>query len=332
MRMIKLTGWIFFLFISFEIFAVNAYPLNHTAKSDRFTTLYVKISELNQDLKKQQSVKKDLLQQSDKLAEKILQEKLKSEGKSSRKLDSMLSESQGIVSKLESVTKRIEAIEKELSQEYSTAIASLVNQLEKESKENKKKVLLKQLLVYINSYERLMEPMLLQMPKIDLAVNENDTPQEIRRKTDFLSDQAILLKARMFQIDVQVDKLEKDKELHEKVKRFADEINFFDNALFIEEKKVAHIEPENPDIPPDEGPPLLGAEIGSVENPSSSITYSESPGSSYSGMILSNSTIDNQILLLKQQKMQFEKQIHQLTQQIQIFNKRADELGLSESQ
>ena len=56
------------------------------------------ISKLSKMLKEQQSEKSRLLKESDRLAEKILREKQKSEGGGNRKLDSLMRDSQRLVS------------------------------------------------------------------------------------------------------------------------------------------------------------------------------------------------------------------------------------------
>ncbi len=341
----KITGWIFLLFTIFTVFAGYADALNNETGLAWSFAMDAKISELNKALKEQQSAKEKLLRKSDLLAEKIAQEKRKSQGVSSRKLDSMLRESQQLVSDLETITIQIEGTEGELKQEYSRAITALVNLLEKEPNEKNKKSYVKYLIEYIKAYEGLMKPLLLQVPKINLEIRENDSPAEIRKKADFLSDQTTLLKAKMIQIDAQVAKLEKEKTLRDKVKRFADEIDFFDNTLFVQEKKVILREsgtqdgdhdnediivpPDREDIPipPDrEEPPLLTVGIGQGEIPPSIIVHSEALDSSPADLIFSGN-IDNQIEQLKRQKLQMEGQVQQLWQKTQIFYKRADDLS-----
>jgi hypothetical protein len=250
----------------------------------------------------------------------------------------MLRESQQLVSDLESVSRRIEEIEGKLAQEYSTAITALVNQFEGESQEKKKKGLLNRLIEYIEQYEGLVKPAPVQIPEVSMEIRESDTPNEIRRKADFLADQTALMKARMLQIDAQINKLEKEKALRDKVRGFADEINFFDGTLFVEAKRGAQAGPDTP-IPdedggsvPDEGDegPILGDVFDQAALPS--LNVYEAPESSPSDLVLSTSVIDNRIEQLRRQRIRLDDLSRQLWEKMHIFYKRAEEAGSSESQ
>jgi len=333
--------WIFFLFIIVSLFAGYtgyAAASNHDRRHAQPSTWDARISELNRTLKERLSEKGRLVRKGDRLAEKIKQEKQKSEDTGNRRLDSMLRESQQLVSDLESVSRQIEEIEGELAQEYSTAIAALVNQLERESEEKKKKILFKQLIEYIDQYEGLKKPAQVQIPEVSMEIQESDTPNEIRRKADFLADQTALMKAKMLQIDAQINKLKKEKALRDKVKGFADEINFFDSALFVEARRGTQVGPDTP-IPdgdggglPDGGDdgPMLGDGFDQAITPS--INVHEAPESSASDLILSTGIIDNRIEQLQRQRIQLDDMSRQLWQKMQIFYKRAEEAGPSGSQ
>jgi len=308
--------------------------------------LDAEISKLNRTLKDRQSAEKKLLKESDKLAENITKEKRKSEGRSNRKLESMLRKSQRLVYRLESTSKQITEIESQLKQKYSIAIATIVRQLEENHrrgrllKQKKKKSLLKQLFKYMRGVERLKEPIKFEIPKVNLEIQEDDTPLEIREKADFLSDQTALLKAKMFQLNAQVATLEREKSLRDKVRGFADEINFFDDVLFVEEKKIQQVneteetdeveepkgwfkEPSIDDIEIDRQPE--GTEP--KEPQTSTIFQKEASNPPISDFVLSSGSIDEQIRLLKQQKMRLKNQIQQLSQKTQSFYKRASELN-----
>lgn len=323
----NITLYILFLIMILCVFSGYTIASNHDAESTGDSAWHVQISELNDILIKKQSEKIKLLKQTDKLAKKIIQEKQKSQGISNRKLDSLLRESQQLVSILESVSTQIEKIEGQLKQKYPEAIAALVNLLETDPKEGKKKKQVKQLLNYMKAYEKLSLEKPLKMPIVNLNVQETDTHLDIQKKADFLSDQTALLKAKMFQIDVLVNKLEKEKALRDKVKKFADEINFYDETLFIEEKRLD--ESEKPALyganedstSVDEKGPILTAEFGLGETSSSFIVQSEISESSASDLIFTSGGIDAQINLLRQQKIQFENQVQQLSEKTQIFYK-----------
>jgi len=334
----RAVGWIFFLFIIVCLFAGYTGASNHDGEHAQPSTGDAEISELNRTLKERKSEKGKLSRKGDLLAERIKQEKQKSENTGNWRLDSMLRESQQLVSDLESVSRQIEEIEEKLAQEYSTAITTLVNQIERESQEKKKKVLLKKLIVYIEQYEGIMEPAPVQIPEVSMEIQESDTPNEIRKKADFLADQTALMKAKMLQIDVQINKLEKEKALRDKVKGFADEINFFDSTLFVEARRGAQAGPDTP-IPdedgggvPDEGEdgPILGDVFDQSAAPS--ISVHEAPESSPSDLVLSTSIIDNRIEQLRRQRIQLDDLSRQLWEKMQIFYKRAEEAGSSESQ
>jgi hypothetical protein len=327
--------WIFFLFITFRLFTGYAIAANHDVEHAQSSTWVERISELNQTLKERRSEKEKLLRKGDKLAEEIKQEKLISQSIGNRRLDSMLRESHQLVSKIESVSRQIDEIKEELTEKYPMAITALVNQLEKETQEKKKKALIKQLLKFIEIYETLIEPEQFQIPRANLEIREYDTPYEIRKKADFLADQTALIKAKMFQIDAQINNLEREKALRDKVKRFADEINFFDSALFVEERQFTQRgsdnQEDNTDIPgddispPDDAhEPILGDVLDQGTTPYISF-QGAAPESSPSDLVLSSSSIDNWIELLRQQKIQLEDRIGQLKQKMQIFYKKAEE-------
>ncbi|MEW5803924.1 MAG: hypothetical protein AB1847_17655 [bacterium] len=301
------------------------------------------ISRLSKMLKEQQSEKSRLLKKSDRLAEKIMQEKQKSDNRGNRKLDSLMSESQRLVSDLEALSRQIEEAELQLEQKYSTAISALVNRLEGRLDDRERKTLLKQLLKYLNESERLEKPVEFEVPKVSLELRDNDTSSEIRKKADFLSDQATLLKAKIFQVEAQVTKLEKEKSLRDKVKKFTDGMSFFDDTLLVTERKVANNrEPDTAggdrggDEPPLSALPPSQGESGMIlpgsleESSSSFILGREAFDSSPADLILSNKSIEKQIELLKIQKSQMASQIQHLLQKTETFYKRAEELSSSE--
>jgi len=311
------------------------------------------ISRLGKMLKEQQSERNRLLKESDRLAEKILREKQKSEGGGNRKLDSLMRESQRLVSDMESLSKQIEGTELHLRQRYSLAITALVKRIEEQSNDKKRsndkerKTLLKQLLTYLKESEMLEKPIGFEVPKVSLELRDNDTSLEIRKKADFLSDQAALLKARIFQVEAQVAKLEKDKALRNKVRKFADDMSFFDDTVLVKERKIAHGDSAikdsgpsgdsgNQDENPLSAPPsMLGGDIGDMPIPSgkseeTSISFilgKEAFDSSPSDLVFSQKSIDKQIELLEVQKSQIANQVQQLLQKTQNFYKRAEELG-----
>jgi len=330
----KLVGCILFFVVMFGVFCGYA----DTSKLD------TEISKLNRTLKERQSEKNKLSKQIDKLAEKITKEKRKSrgeavfQGRSNRKLDSMLRESQRLVSRLESISRQIAEIESQLRQKYSKAIATMVRQLEKESNEKKKTSMLKQLLKYMGTSEKLKEPIKFEMPKINLEIHEDDTPLEIREKAHFLSDQTALLKAKTFQINAHIDALAKEKSLRDKVKGFADEIRFFDDILFVEEKKVELLD-ETGEVNPTKELDTFNGETETrleasepKETQTLTILQKEASESPLSDLVLSSGSVDKQINLLQQQKLQLGKQIQQLSQKAQSFYKRAAELSSSNPQ
>jgi len=334
----KLVGWILCFVMIFGVFFGYADPSNRGAIFTRPPALDAEISKLNRTLKEQQSKKNKLLKESDKLAEKITKEKRKSQGRSNRKLNSMLRESQRLVSELESISRQITKIESQLKGKYSIAITALVRQLEKESDEKKKRSMLKQLLKYMEASEKLKEPIKFEMPKVNLEIQKGDTPLEIREKADFLSDRTALLKAKMFQIDAQIAKLEKEKSLRDKVKGFADEIRFFDDILFVEEKKIEQVhetkeenatkEPNIYNIETD----IRTGETEPEETQPSTVVQREASDSPSSDLVLSSGSVDKQIKLLKQRKLQLGKQIQQLSQKTQSFYKQATEISSSKPQ
>jgi len=319
----NITVWILCLYIILFVFIGYSFASNHDIEPAWSTAQDAKISKLGQTLKDHQAKRDRLLKKGDQLAERIRQEKQKSQGISSRKLDSLLRESQQLVLSLESLSMQIEETQMQLKKEYSTAITELVNQLEKESQEKKKKTLLTYLLKYIKAYEGLMEPVPLQIPKVNLEIKENDPPVEIRKKADFLSDHAALLKAKMLRIDSQVNKLEKEKALRDRVKKFADEINFFDNTLFVEQRRL----PQREDDAQNVLTSIPGEGVRSEEAPPLSILQSEVPDSSPSDLIFSIGGIEKQIELLREQRLKLGEQVQELLQKMQIFYKKADDLG-----
>jgi len=322
---VKLIDWTLAFMLIFGVF----YGYADISKVD------AEISTLNRILEEQQAEKHKLLKESDKLAEKITKEKRKSEGKSSRKLDSMLRESQRLVSNLESISIKIAAIEAQLKQQYSMAITALVRQLENEAEEKKKKSLLEQLFKYMEVSERLKEPLKFEMPEVNLEIQEDDTPLEIREKADFLSDQTALLKARILQIDTQIATLEKEKALRDKVKGFADEISFFDDILFVEGKKVEPVR-ETAEVNPTREPKIFqtGIDTEKIEpkvTQPETVVQKETLDFPLSDSVLSGESVGKQIELLTQQKLKLGEQLQQLSQKTQSFYKRAAELNQSKS-
>ena len=349
--MIKITGWIFLLVMIFGTLSGYAGASKHDKDFALHSAWGTQISELNQILKECRSQKNRLEKESDKLAKKIIKEKRKSRGESNRKLDTLLRKSQHLVSTLESLSKQIAGIEGQLKQKYAAAITGLFSRIEKELKEKKKNTLMKQLLTYIEASEDLEKPIQFQIPEVDLEIQANDTSYEIRKKADFLSDQTTLLKARMYQIDARIAKLEKEKGLREKVKKFADEISFFDDTHFVEEKKITKSGPDSPEHQEDvsggdnKEQPADGGDEQPLPSPSSDesesfadggsntfilsspfISQKEVSDSSPSDLILSGGNIDYQINLLKQQKSRLGNQVQLLWEKSQIFYKRAEEL------
>lgn len=321
----KIIGCIFLLIMISCVFVVHSNASNHDAELAKASEWHSTISDLKQTLKNKQSEKNELLKQSDKLANKIIQEKRKSQGISNRKLDSLLSKSQQLVSNLDSISIKIDEIQKQLKQNYSDAITDLVNFLEAESNQNKKKKLVKELVEYFQEYEELTKQTPLQIPLTHIEIQENDTNIDIRKKADFLSDQTVLLKAKMFQIDAQVTKLEKEKALRDKVKKFADEINFFDETLFVEEKKVTKDDKSNEEVfTVNEDGPLLGARSYFGEISDSMIFQSEPFESSPSDMIFTSGGIDDQIDALRQQKLLLGDQVQHLLEKTKSFYKMSE--------
>ena len=258
---------------------------------------------------------------------------------------------------LESISKQIEESELQLRQRYSLAITALVKRLEEQSNRMKSnrmissgKPSLKQLLTYLKESEKLEKPIGFEVPKVSLEVRDNDTSLEIRKKADFLSDQATLLKAKIFQVEAQVAKLEKEKALRNKVRKFADDMSFFDDTVLVKERKIAHRETGIQDSGPggDAGnqddasfvcsPLILAGNIGdgpipsgrSEETSASFILGKEALDSSPSDLISSQKSIDKQIELLEMQKSQLANQVQHLLQKTQNFYKRAEELSASE--
>jgi len=350
--MIKKTKWIFLLIMIFGALGGYAKASKHDEDFALHSARDAQIFELNQTLKECRSQKKRYEKESNKLVKKIVREKRKSRGESSRKLDTLLRRSQRLVSNLESLSEQIAGIEGQLKQQYTTAIAGLVSRIEKGPKEKKKNSLMKQLFSYIEASEELEKPIQFQIPEVDLEIQANDTSFEIQKKADFLSGQTRLLKARMYQIDARIAKLEQKKVLRDKVKKFADEISFFDDTQFVEERKITKSEPDSPEhqegVPSgdnNEAPTDRGEEL---PPPSPTFDESESPthegmspfilpplftsqkevsDSSPSDLILSGGNIDYQINLLKQQKDQLGNQVQLLWGKTQIFYKRAEELS-----
>ncbi|MEW6380334.1 MAG: hypothetical protein AB1611_12110 [bacterium] len=310
------------------------------------------ISRLSRVLAEQQSEKTRLFKEIDRLAEKILQEKQKSEGRGNRKLDSLMQDSQRLVSSLETVSRQTADTESQLRQKYSLAITALVKRLEEQPGERERKALLKHLLIYLKESEGLEKPVAFETLKVNLEVQDNDTSSQIRKKADFLSDQAALLKARIFQIEAQVTRLESEKALRDKVRKFADGMSFFDDTLMVKERKIAHREPASktnsgqggePEGGKEEPPPMILAtpplrgvpplESQPMSPPASPETGApsfivgrEGVDSSPSDLILSRNSIDRQIELLKEQKSRLASQIQQLQQKTHNFYKRAKEL------
>ncbi|MGA1825133.1 MAG: hypothetical protein ACMUIP_10780 [bacterium] len=324
-KMKKTIQWFFFPVMIVCLCAGYVGASNHGRDLAGPSAWDAEISELKQTLNKRQSEKDKLVTKSDKLAKKIIREKQKSQGKSNRKLDSMLRESQELVTNIESVSKEIKRIEEHLEQRYSEAITALVAMLDAGIQQKKKKVVT-QLITYIDAYEKIKEPIAMQIPEINLEITENDTDSEISQKADFLSDQAALLKAKMHQVDAHVTRLEREKALRGKAKKFADEINFFEDTLFIEEKKVS--QPEAAVVLSAQDRETESATFSSPEVAGTSfIMQSESSGSSPSDLLLPASSIDNQIELLKRQRLQLEDQIQHLGKKMQIFYKRVEEFN-----
>ena len=328
----KIIGCIFFWIMFLCVFVAYTHASNHDAELAKAFKWHSKISVLKQTLKDKQSEKNELLKQSDKLVKKIIQEKRKSKGVSNRKLDSLLSKSQQLVSSLDSISIQIDENREQLKQNYSEAITDLVNLLETELKQKDKKKLVKQLVNYFQKYEELSEEKPLQIPLVNIEIQENDTNIDIRKKADFLSDQTVLLKAKMFQIDEQVTKLEKEKALRDKVKKFADEINFFDETLFVEEKKVtqdykAEVFGTNEENIPvdDQDGPLMSVRFDVGEISDSIMFQSEAFESSPSDMIFTSSSMDDQIRALRQQKLQFGDQVKHLLEKTKNFYKMSEE-------
>ncbi|MGA1875908.1 MAG: hypothetical protein ACMUIA_09900 [bacterium] len=291
------------------------------------------ISRLSRRLKEQQSEKNRLVKESDTLAARILKEKRKSGMSSSRKLDSMLRDSQQLVADLESISKQIKETESQLRQHYSLAVTALVRRLEQKSREEplgekERKNLLKHLVRYVHESKMLEEPIELAVPKVNLEVQDNDTPLQIKEKADFLSEQATLLKARIFQIEAAIHKLEREKALCEKVRKFTDEMSFFDDTLLVKERKMM-------DIPDGDPEKLVGGDIPG-EMPLFSVhlfpaNRREAFNSSPSDFIISDNGIDEQVELLTEQKSQLANQIQHLLQKTKRFYQRAHELGQSEN-
>jgi len=186
-----------------------------------------------------------------------------------------------------------------------------------------------------------------------LEIQANDTSFEIQKKADFLSGQTTLLKARIYQIDARIAKLEQKKVLRDKVKKFADEISFFDDTHFVEERKITKSEPDSPEhqevVPSGDNNEAPSDREEELPPPSPTFDESESPtheeispfilpplftsqkevsDSSPSNLILSGGNIDYQINMLKQQKDQLGNQVQLLWGKTQIFYKQAEELSL----
>lgn len=345
--MVKIVGWIFLLVLFSGARIGYAGALKDDTDFVSFSACDAEISELKRTLTDCRSKKNRLEKESDKLAEKIMKKKQKSQGEGSRKLDALLRGSQQLVADLESVSRQIIDIENHLTRKYAEAIASLVTQLERGPKDKEKNAYMKKLLAYIDASENLEKPIQFQIPNVDLEIHAHDTPIEIRQKADFLSDRTALLKAKMYQMNALIAKLEQEKVLREKIKKFADEISFFDDTHFIEERKVAKSEfdpqKDQQDIPgvdntepPDEQPvppppfdesesPTFGEISPLIFSPPFS-SLKEVSDFSPSNLIFSGESIDNQISHLKQQKSRLENHLLQLWQKTQSFYKRAEEL------
>ena len=346
--MIKIVGWIFLLVLFSGVRMGYAGALKGDEDSLSPSAWDVKISELNRIRKDYRSRKNRLEKESDTLAEKIIKEKRKSGGEGSRKLDALLGKSQQLVADLESVSRQIADIEEHLTRNYAEAISSLVIQLERGLKDKKKNEYMKQLVTYIAASESLEKPIQYEIPEVDLEIHAQDTPIKIRQKADFLSDRTTLLKAKIYQIDARIAKLEQERMLREKIKRFADEISFFDDSHFIEERKVSknEVDPQKDqqDIPgvhndgsPDEGgdeeqapPPIFGESVPLTlgENStivSPSLSLKEVSDFSPSDSIFSGNNIDNQISHLKQQKGQLRNHLLHLWKKTKRFYEQADE-------
>ncbi len=312
------------------------------------------ISRLSQGLKKQQSERDKLLKESDNLAEKILKEKRKAESKSSRTLDSLLRESHELVGNLELLSGQIGESESQLRQKYSLAITSLVRLMENKPDEKEQKIFLKQLVKYLRESEKLEKPIELEIHKVSLEIQDNDTPDQIRKKADFLSDQTTLLKAKIFQIKEQIAKLERERSLRDKVKKFADEISFFDDSVMLKENRISQGEQgvvvsepisdksgtpvdnsgetlivDPPSGPTDAYPDSQISESTRGEAALSPIIRIDAFDSSPSDLILSGKSIDKQIDLLEGQKSNLGNQIQELLEKAQNFYNRADKLGSS---
>jgi hypothetical protein len=245
----------------------------------------------------------------------------------------MLRDSRQLVADLEAVSRQIKETESQLRQHYSLAITALVRRLEQKSMEEpsggrERKNLLKHLVRYVQESKMLEEPIELAVPKVNLEIQDNDTPLRIKEKADFLSDQATLLKARIFQIEATIDKLEREKALCDKVRKFTDEMSFFDDTLLVKERKITDIRDDNPEKLVLEEPP---GEIPLFSVPFFSVNRKEAFNSSPSDFIISNNGIDEQIELLTEQKSQLANQIQYLLQKTQRFYQRAHELGQSEN-
>lgn len=357
----SITGWILLSIFVLIFGASPAYTaiVAQDAAPSWSPAMADTISRLSRALTEQQSEKNRLLKEIDRLAGKILQEKQKSERRGNRKLDSLMQDSQRLVSNLETVSRRAADTELQLRQKYPLAITALVKRLEEQPNERERKALLKQLVKYLKETEGLEKPVAFETLKVNLEVQDSDTSSEIRRKADFLYDQTALLKARIFQIEAQVTKLESEKVLRDKVRKFADGMSFFDDTLMIKERKVAHREPDaqgssgqggehegeqGGELGGEEGPLILTTPpirgIPPVENlptppppsspetmPPSFIVGKETVDSAPSDLVLSRNSIDRRIELLKEQKSLLAGQIEQLQQKSRNFYKRAEELG-----
>lgn len=236
---VKCLFLIFLLSVCLEAWSVD----------NRIDTLKNQISVLEGKKTQFEAEKQTLLAEGNELSYKI--EDLKTQSKRGLgiigryKLSRALRKAQTLSKEIQSIDKELYSLENELKEkkselekEYEQQIAFLVEKLDRTTKTDEKKDILKRLKEYQSAKEQLAKQnrQELEYPNVgEIEIKEYDSFQEIREKADFINDYANKMSNEIVALDTRVKKLKAEFKTRVKVGEFADELSFFGERVSREE-------------------------------------------------------------------------------------------------
>ncbi len=201
------------------------------------------------ELSKLQHQYQEQLSEMESLETEITELKRQRSGRPGRKLGKALRRAQEYTLRAESLHTQMESLRKresryrtELRERYSVRLRQIIQRLDPLPEGKKRKDLLKQLVETLNTWDKfqpsdkkLLEDQIVQQPlstdRMRLRVLPDDVPAEIEAKSDLARDHADWLRARAYQIEDRIQRLESERKLRARLENFADEISLFDMDL-----------------------------------------------------------------------------------------------------